>query len=585
VAINLTISKKLYGGFGIILAMLVALGGLSYMMLGRAIDDADLIKEKIYKQTDLAKGINLAVVQTQRWLTDISATRAADGYDDGFDEAEKQAESLREQLAELKEVAPEAAKSLSELGTSYEAFYEMGKKMARAYIDGGPAAGNMVIGNFNKHAVELSGRLENLVGGSENEMNKKLDQINRDLAYILFVIITTAVLAAFIGVGVSFFIVQSITNPLNKVVDVVKKIAKGDLTQEVTVRSSDELGQLASAMRMMERDLADMVGNIRISSETVSSGANQIASGTQDLSQRSLEQASALEETASTVEEITANIRASAENAQKANDIAQKAASAAQRGGDVVKKTVDSMQEVTNSSKKIGDIINVVNEIAFQTNLLALNAAVEAARAGEQGRGFAVVAGEVRNLAGRSAEAAKEIQSLINDSMEKVQVGNQLVEETGKTLNEIIESINIVAMTVTEISAASQEQAGGIEQVNRAVIQMDEVVQQNASLVEEAAATSENLTGQAEEMQRLMGTFKINGTNGTHQAGTLAAQKTTHWEKSTHLTDGWHFNKKSHLAKSVQPVKTKKETKLNSETETIAKKDNLSDPNDHFFEF
>jgi ABC-type transporter Mla subunit MlaD len=252
----------------------------------------------------------------------------------------------------------------------------------------------------------------------------------------------------------------------------------------------------------------------------------------------------------------------------------------------VVKKTVDSMTEVTNSSKKIGDIINVVNEIAFQTNLLALNAAVEAARAGEQGRGFAVVAGEVRNLAGRSAEAAKEIQSLINDSMEKVQAGNQLVEETGKTLSEIIEGINNVATTVSEISAASQEQASGIDQVNKAVAQMDEVVQQNASLVEEAAATSENLTGQADEMQRLMGTFKINGADDTEKVGTQITQKkTTHWSKNAHLAEGSHFTKESHAGKSAQPVKTEKETAKEPETETVAKRDNSSNPQDHFAEF
>jgi methyl-accepting chemotaxis protein len=423
---------------------------------------------------------------------------------------------------------------------------------------------------------KIGERLEEKVDAN---MNKAMVSANATQSFSINLQVVLTLISVSLALIMGFSISRSISNPLRRVVDVVNKIAKGDLTEEVTVRSKDEIGQLASAMRMMENDLSNIVGNIRLSSETVASGANQIASGNQDLSQRSQEQASALEETASTVEQITANIRANAENAQKANDIAQKAASAAQRGGDVVKKTVDSMQEVTNSSKKIGDIINVVNEIAFQTNLLALNAAVEAARAGEQGRGFAVVAGEVRNLAGRSAEAAKEIQSLIKDSVEKVQAGNQLVEETGTTLSEIIEGVNNVAITVSEISAASQEQASGIEQVNKAVAQMDEVVQQNASLVEEAAATSENLTGQADEMQRLMGTFKINGYDNVGNTVTHhVTQKVTHWDKS------------------AQPVKAEKEAvaetgtkpivkNAKTGTEAAVKKDDNSDSHDHFSEF
>lgn len=298
---------------------------------------------------------------------------------------------------------------------------------------------------------------------------------------------------------------------LKEMAEVTEKIAKGDLTVDFQPKSDRDV--MGNALFKMKTDLSNVVGNIMVSSENVASGANEIAAGNQNLSQRSQEQASALEETASTVEQMTANIKTNATNAQKANDLARKAADTAKQGGRIVEKTIHQMEEVTASSRRIANIIDTVNEIAFQTNLLALNAAVEAARAGEQGRGFAVVAGEVRSLAGRSAEAAKEIQKLINDSVEKIETGNKLVEDTGKTLETIIDNINTVANNISEISSASQEQASGIDQVNKAVSQMDEVVQQNASLVEEAAATSENLSSEADEMQRVMGTFKVDMAN------------------------------------------------------------------------
>ena len=375
------------------------------------------------------------------------------------------------------------------------------------------------------------------------------------------------VIAAVVGgviALVAFLFANSLANPLIKMVNMIRDIAQGegDLTKRLEADSTDEIGDLAKWFNVFVEKLHDIVSQIKESAENVASGSSQIASGNQDLSQRSQEQASAIEETASTIEQMTSNIKSNADNSQKANEISQKAAEAAKKGGEVVQKTVASMAEVTSSSKKISDIINVVNEIAFQTNLLALNAAVEAARAGEQGRGFAVVAGEVRNLAGRSAEAAKEIQSLINDSVEKVNAGNQLVEETGKTLDEIISGIDNVAQTVSEITSASQEQSAGIDQVNKAITQMDEVVQQNASLVEEAAATSENLNGEAEEMQQLMGSFKTNGSS----SGNAVRTKTS-------------FN--------AQAAKKEKERPLEAKTAPApaADKQESSESTDHFAEF
>ncbi|MFQ5646061.1 MAG: methyl-accepting chemotaxis protein [bacterium] len=314
-------------------------------------------------------------------------------------------------------------------------------------------------------------------------------------------------LAVFLGIVIS----GSVVKPIRRVVALLKDIAQGegDLTRRVEMGSRDELGELAGWFNQFVDNVHNIVSQVKGVSLTVSTGSHQIAAGNEDLSRRSQEQASTLEETASTIEEMAATLKNNADNSQKANQTAQEAMNSAQTGERVVKKAISSMEEVTASSQKISEIITVVNDISFQTNLLALNAAVEAARAGEQGRGFAVVAGEVRTLAGRSAAAAKEIQSLINESVDKIKVGNKQVEETGKTLDDIIRHINDVAEMISEISAATREQATGIDQVNLAISQVDDIVQQNAALVEETSSASENLSSLSEDLDRLMSQFKI----------------------------------------------------------------------------
>ncbi|MDP2142448.1 MAG: methyl-accepting chemotaxis protein [Gammaproteobacteria bacterium] len=294
---------------------------------------------------------------------------------------------------------------------------------------------------------------------------------------------------------------------MTDVADVVQQLAQGDLTGNIEVEYHGLFGRLKEDVNNTVENLNNMVSQIREGAVNINTSASEISQGNTDLSQRTEEQASSLEETASAMEQMTSAVKSSADNARQANQLASGARDQAERGGKVVHKAVAAMSEINTASKKIADIIGVIDEIAFQTNLLALNAAVEAARAGEQGRGFAVVAAEVRNLAGRSAQAAKEIKSLIKDSVEKVEEGSRLVGDSGKTLDEIVMAVKKVSDIIEEIAAASQEQSSGIEQVNKAIAQLDEVTQQNAALVEQAAASSESMDEQASALTELMGFF------------------------------------------------------------------------------
>jgi methyl-accepting chemotaxis protein len=359
---------------------------------------------------------------------------------------------------------------------------------------------------LNQQALAGIDKLIALQKSTGQEAQAKTISAATRLMYAMFGV---CALALVLGSVIAWMLTHSITKPLDAAIEVANRVAGGDLSSEIDASATDEIGQLFAALKEMNSSLARTVGQVRLGTDTIAVASREIAAGNADLSSRTEAQASSLEETASSMEELTATVRQNADNAHQANQLVLNASAVAVRGGDVVRQVVDTMGSIKNSSGKIVDIIGVIDGIAFQTNILALNAAVEAARAGEQGRGFAVVATEVRSLAQRSAAAAKEIKALIHDSVGQVDVGSKLVDGAGQTMDEIVSSVKRVADIMNEIASASREQSIGIEEVNRAVGQMDEITQQNAALVEQAAAAAESMQDQAQSLAAAVSIFKL----------------------------------------------------------------------------
>jgi methyl-accepting chemotaxis protein-1 (serine sensor receptor) len=339
---------------------------------------------------------------------------------------------------------------------------------------------------------------QHAVESSESSFNFAIGALG-----VVLLVVLAVIFLVWIGIQ------QNLVGPLKRMIEYIKQIAAGDLTQQIDVSGRNEMGVLAASLSHMQSELVGTVSGVRQGADAIYSGASEIAVGNNDLSSRTEQQAAALEETAASMEQLTATVKQNAENARQASQLALSASETAQKGGKVVANVVQTMHDIAGSSQKIADITNVIDGIAFQTNILALNAAVEAARAGEQGRGFAVVAGEVRNLASRSAQAAKEIKGLIDDSVSRVDMGSVLVESAGETMGDIVSAVTRVTDIMGEIASASDEQSRGIDQVGQAVAEMDRVTQQNASLVEESASAAAALEDQASRLTQSVAVFRL----------------------------------------------------------------------------
>jgi methyl-accepting chemotaxis protein len=524
---DLKIGTRLYGGFGVVVLLLVALISVAYINLQKAgaANDLNIHTYEVVDRIDnmLESLVNMETGQRGFSLTGNPAS--LEPYNIGkekfkkyWDEAKSLTADNPQQQERLQKLAEEQQKWLT---GAIEPAIALRRDVAdgKAQIDAVVTLEQAGKGKQGMDAMRaLLAQAKTAEKGLLDQRAKEANALQDQTEYTLIIGGIVTVLLAMMQ---ALWLARNITVPLRAAVDLAKRVALGDLTAKVEARSKDETGELMSALKDMNDALVRIVGEVRSGTETIATASAQIANGNLDLSSRTEQQASSLEETASSMEELTSTVKQNADNARQANTLAVSASEVASKGGDVVAQVVGTMGSINESAKKIVDIIGVIDGIAFQTNILALNAAVEAARAGEQGRGFAVVASEVRNLAQRSAAAAKEIKTLIGDSVEKVETGAKLVDQAGTTMEEIVESVKRVTDIISEISAASDEQRAGIEQVNQAISQMDQVTQQNASLVEEAAAAAEAMQDQSKTLAQVVSVFKLDGM----QAAALAPVK------------------------------------------------------------
>ena len=514
---NLKLGMRLALGFGLVLALLLGVSMLGISRMGEVQDRLDEIVRVNAQEARLAVAMRIAVNQIAIASRDsVLQTEAAQlqvvadtvkGARDRYDAAE---EKLGKMFADIP-------------GTS-QAEKDLFAKIQQIKVSTRPIISKVLelgMANKNDEALQLLNTqmvapqrlwlntLGELADMEDALSLKAAEEAEVAYAHARILMIVLCALGIALGMLAAWLITRSIVRPIARAVEVAETVSSGDLTSQIEVNSTDETGQLLSALKTMNESLVSVVSTVRTSSDSIATGASEIATGNQDLSQRTEEQASNLEETAASMEELSSTVQSNAETARQATRLASSASTAAANGGVVVSQVVSTMDEIAASSKKITDIIGTIDGIAFQTNILALNAAVEAARAGEQGRGFAVVASEVRNLAGRSAAAAKEIKTLIGDSVEKIDAGTRQVGDAGAAMADIVMQVKRVAELISDISTATTEQTMGIGQVSDAVSQLDQVTQQNAALVEQSAAAADSLSNQSARLVEAVSVFKL----------------------------------------------------------------------------
>jgi methyl-accepting chemotaxis protein len=509
---NLKIGTRLGFGFSLILLLLVAMTSIGILRLSNASDKTDeMINVKIRDERLTAEWGKIIEVNAARTTGAFMVRESADQkkLETLMAESSGRATQIQDQIGST--IDDDQLKPLfKQVLDTRKAYTEFRKAVFAAKNAGDlEKATKIYEGDMTQSRIQYLGALKNFVDKQAALLDASAAEIQQQYRSGRTLLIMLGLAAIVMGVFAAWWITRTITQPINEALKVAETVSSGDLTSDIQVNSNDETGQLMHALKTMNTNLVNIVGQVRNGTDLIATASTQIAAGNQDLSSRTEEQASSLEETASSMEELTSTVRFNAENARQANELAINASEIASRGGSVVGEVVSTMGSINDSSRKIVDIISVIDGIAFQTNILALNAAVEAARAGEQGRGFAVVASEVRNLAQRSASAAKDIKGLIDDSVQKVQIGSELVDKAGQTMEEIVQSISRVTQIMTQISNASEEQSIGIAQVNDAITQMDQVTQQNAALVEEAAAAAESMQEQSAKLADVVSVFQL----------------------------------------------------------------------------
>ena len=513
---KLKISTRLAFSFGLIIVLLIMVAFVSISRIRNINASTEKILNDRYAKVMLSNAIQFEVnVQARILGIAIIGANDADEVSSSVTKVQASVKKNVELLARLKALVntPKGQELFQAVANGHEAYGKTRDANIKLLQEGkSETAGIFLLTQLRYPQEKFLTALAAMANFQELLMESEGKQAAADGRMAIILSLSLSVAATAIAIALAMLISRSISRPIAEAVKVAQRVAAGDLSVTIDARGNDETGLLLRALKEMNDNLQGIVARVRHGTDAIAHGSREIASGNMDLSSRTEQQASSLEETASSMEELTSTVKQNGENARQANQMAQSASSVASKGGQVVAEVITTMDSINASSKKIVDIIGVIDGIAFQTNILALNAAVEAARAGEQGRGFAVVATEVRNLAHRSASAAKEIKILIDNSVHQVNLGSSLVNQAGSTMEEIVSSVRRVTDIMAEITSASNEQETGIEQINQAITEMDAVTQQNAALVEEAAAASEALQDQAGILAEAVSVFKLDGT-------------------------------------------------------------------------